>query len=86
MFVSENYYHDVFGDSFQDGNGYIDEQELDALLRDLYQTNKKVRRVFTQGDQTYSLLVHTEKSAMGRFKRSYDVWFGDRGTNKKRGG
>uniref|UniRef100_A0A3Q3MLJ6 Calbindin 2a n=1 Tax=Mastacembelus armatus TaxID=205130 RepID=A0A3Q3MLJ6_9TELE len=24
-----------------DGNGYIDEQELDALLRDLYQTNKK---------------------------------------------
>uniref|UniRef100_A0A8D0AXF5 Calbindin 2a n=1 Tax=Sander lucioperca TaxID=283035 RepID=A0A8D0AXF5_SANLU len=26
---------------FQDGNGYIDEQELDALLRDLYQTNKK---------------------------------------------
>lgn len=28
---------------FQDGNGYIDEQELDALLRDLYQTNKMVR-------------------------------------------
>lgn len=28
---------------FQDGNGYIDEQELDALLRDLYQKNKKVR-------------------------------------------
>uniref|UniRef100_A0A3B4XZV1 Calbindin 2a n=1 Tax=Seriola lalandi dorsalis TaxID=1841481 RepID=A0A3B4XZV1_SERLL len=28
-------------DFFQDGNGYIDEQELDALLRDLYQTNKK---------------------------------------------
>lgn len=27
----------------QDGNGYIDEQELDALLRDLYQKNKKVR-------------------------------------------
>uniref|UniRef100_A0A3Q4BV28 EF-hand domain-containing protein n=1 Tax=Mola mola TaxID=94237 RepID=A0A3Q4BV28_MOLML len=26
---------------FQDGNGYIDEQELDALLRDLYQKNKK---------------------------------------------
>uniref|UniRef100_A0A665UR93 Calretinin-like n=1 Tax=Echeneis naucrates TaxID=173247 RepID=A0A665UR93_ECHNA len=26
----------------KDGNGYIDEQELDALLRDLYQTNKKV--------------------------------------------
>uniref|UniRef100_A0AAX7V9N9 EF-hand domain-containing protein n=1 Tax=Astatotilapia calliptera TaxID=8154 RepID=A0AAX7V9N9_ASTCA len=25
----------------KDGNGYIDEQELDALLRDLYQTNKK---------------------------------------------
>uniref|UniRef100_A0A667WGQ2 Calbindin 2a n=1 Tax=Myripristis murdjan TaxID=586833 RepID=A0A667WGQ2_9TELE len=24
-----------------DGNGYIDEQELDALLRDLYQKNKK---------------------------------------------
>lgn len=29
--------------AFQDGNGYIDEQELDALLRDLYQKNKKVR-------------------------------------------
>uniref|UniRef100_A0A669DQA0 Calbindin 2a n=2 Tax=Oreochromis TaxID=8139 RepID=A0A669DQA0_ORENI len=29
----------------KDGNGYIDEQELDALLRDLYQTNKKVRWV-----------------------------------------
>lgn len=28
---------------FQDGNGYIDEQELDALLQDLYQKNKKVR-------------------------------------------
>uniref|UniRef100_A0A4W6DTY5 Calbindin 2a n=1 Tax=Lates calcarifer TaxID=8187 RepID=A0A4W6DTY5_LATCA len=27
--------------SLFDGNGYIDEQELDALLRDLYQTNKK---------------------------------------------
>uniref|UniRef100_A0A3P9BV96 Calbindin 2a n=1 Tax=Maylandia zebra TaxID=106582 RepID=A0A3P9BV96_9CICH len=39
--ASENYNHDVFGDSFQDGNGYIDEQELDALLRDLYQKNKK---------------------------------------------
>uniref|UniRef100_A0AAR2IH55 Calbindin 2a n=1 Tax=Pygocentrus nattereri TaxID=42514 RepID=A0AAR2IH55_PYGNA len=27
----------------KDGNGYIDEQELDALLRDLYEKNKKVR-------------------------------------------
>ena len=26
----------------QDGNGYIDEQELEALLRDLYQKNNKV--------------------------------------------
>uniref|UniRef100_A0A8B9RGB8 Calbindin 2a n=1 Tax=Astyanax mexicanus TaxID=7994 RepID=A0A8B9RGB8_ASTMX len=26
----------------KDGNGYIDEQELDALLRDLYEKNKKV--------------------------------------------
>uniref|UniRef100_A0A3B3YRJ1 EF-hand domain-containing protein n=1 Tax=Poecilia mexicana TaxID=48701 RepID=A0A3B3YRJ1_9TELE len=26
----------------QDGNGYIDEQELEALLRDLYQTKKDV--------------------------------------------
>uniref|UniRef100_A0A8B9KS21 Calbindin 2a n=1 Tax=Astyanax mexicanus TaxID=7994 RepID=A0A8B9KS21_ASTMX len=25
----------------KDGNGYIDEQELDALLRDLYEKNKK---------------------------------------------
>ncbi|CDQ57968.1 unnamed protein product [Oncorhynchus mykiss] len=30
-----------FPSSFQDGNGYIDEQELDALLRDLYEKNKK---------------------------------------------
>lgn len=70
MFVSENYNHDVFGDSFQDGNGYIDEQELDALLRDLYQTNKKVRGVFTQGDQSYSLLVHTDKSAREGLKET----------------
>lgn len=34
---------------FQDGNGYIDEQELDALLRDLYQKNKKVRGVCEKG-------------------------------------
>lgn len=26
----------------QDGNGYIDEQELDALLKDLYQKHKMV--------------------------------------------
>ncbi len=26
----------------QDGNGYIDEHELDALLRDLYQKHKMV--------------------------------------------
>uniref|UniRef100_A0A672ZV40 Calretinin-like n=1 Tax=Sphaeramia orbicularis TaxID=375764 RepID=A0A672ZV40_9TELE len=32
LFVKKFYY---------DGNGYIDEQELEALLRDLYQTNKK---------------------------------------------
>lgn len=28
---------------FQDGSGYIDENELDALLKDLYEKNKKVR-------------------------------------------
>uniref|UniRef100_A0A8C7V905 Calbindin 2a n=1 Tax=Oncorhynchus mykiss TaxID=8022 RepID=A0A8C7V905_ONCMY len=34
--------YDTFYPSFlQDGNGYIDEQELDALLRDLYEKNKK---------------------------------------------
>uniref|UniRef100_A0A8C7J9X6 Calbindin 2a n=2 Tax=Oncorhynchus TaxID=8016 RepID=A0A8C7J9X6_ONCKI len=34
--------YDTFYTSFlQDGNGYIDEQELDALLRDLYEKNKK---------------------------------------------
>uniref|UniRef100_A0A4W5QQ40 Calbindin 2a n=1 Tax=Hucho hucho TaxID=62062 RepID=A0A4W5QQ40_9TELE len=34
--------YDTFDPSFfQDGNGYIDEQELDALLRDLYEKNKK---------------------------------------------
>lgn len=27
---------------FQDGNGYIDEQELDALLKDLYKKHKMV--------------------------------------------
>lgn len=27
---------------FQDGNGYIDEHELDALLKDLCEKNKKV--------------------------------------------
>ncbi|XP_056334018.1 calretinin-like [Danio aesculapii] len=27
--------------SFKDGNGYIDEQELDALLKDLYEKNNK---------------------------------------------
>uniref|UniRef100_A0A669D7V1 Calbindin 2a n=1 Tax=Oreochromis niloticus TaxID=8128 RepID=A0A669D7V1_ORENI len=32
---------DKHGAEIKDGNGYIDEQELDALLRDLYQTNKK---------------------------------------------
>lgn len=26
----------------QDGSGYIDENELDALLKDLYEKNKKV--------------------------------------------
>lgn len=28
--------------SCQDGSGYIDENELDALLKDLYEKNKKV--------------------------------------------
>lgn len=28
--------------TFQDGNGYIDENELDALLKDLCEKNKKV--------------------------------------------
>lgn len=28
----------------QDGSGYIDENELDALLKDLYEKNKKVSR------------------------------------------
>jgi len=41
---------------FQDGNGYIDEQELDALLRDLYQTNKKVRPQAVTPRQTISTL------------------------------
>lgn len=31
--------------SRQDGNGYIDEQELDALLKDLCDKNKMVRDV-----------------------------------------
>lgn len=29
--------------AFKDGNGYIDEQELEALLKDLYEKNHKVR-------------------------------------------
>lgn len=36
-------YDTFYRSFFQDGNGYIDEQELDALLRDLYEKNKKVR-------------------------------------------
>lgn len=32
----------IFNDIFQDGNGYIDENELDALLKDLCEKNKKV--------------------------------------------
>lgn len=39
----KNQTHGISVAFFQDGNGYIDEQELDALLRDLYQSNKKVR-------------------------------------------
>uniref|UniRef100_A0A3B4AXX5 EF-hand domain-containing protein n=1 Tax=Periophthalmus magnuspinnatus TaxID=409849 RepID=A0A3B4AXX5_9GOBI len=31
----------IFNYYDKDGNGYIDEQELEALLRDLYQTNNK---------------------------------------------
>lgn len=32
----------LFNAIFQDGNGYIDENELDALLKDLCEKNKKV--------------------------------------------
>lgn len=32
----------IFNNIFQDGNGYIDENELDALLKDLCEKNKKV--------------------------------------------
>lgn len=32
----------IFNGIFQDGNGYIDENELDALLKDLCEKNKKV--------------------------------------------
>lgn len=32
----------IFNIIFQDGNGYIDENELDALLKDLCEKNKKV--------------------------------------------
>lgn len=32
----------LFNIIFQDGNGYIDENELDALLKDLCEKNKKV--------------------------------------------
>lgn len=32
----------TFNVIFQDGNGYIDENELDALLKDLCEKNKKV--------------------------------------------
>uniref|UniRef100_A0A8C5GAT3 Calretinin-like n=1 Tax=Gouania willdenowi TaxID=441366 RepID=A0A8C5GAT3_GOUWI len=38
MLNKSNIFYTCF---FQDGNGYIDEQELEALLRDLYQKNKK---------------------------------------------
>lgn len=34
----------------QDGSGYIDENELDALLKDLYEKNKKVSGARAWGD------------------------------------
>uniref|UniRef100_A0A8D0AXC8 Calbindin 2a n=1 Tax=Sander lucioperca TaxID=283035 RepID=A0A8D0AXC8_SANLU len=44
----------IFAFYDKDGNGYIDEQELDALLRDLYQTNKKNLTGYKQSIMTLS--------------------------------
>uniref|UniRef100_A0A3B3C361 Calbindin 2a n=1 Tax=Oryzias melastigma TaxID=30732 RepID=A0A3B3C361_ORYME len=39
--LTSEQFNSIFTYYDKDGNGYIDEQELEALLRDLYQTNKK---------------------------------------------
>uniref|UniRef100_A0A674CAV2 Calbindin 2a n=1 Tax=Salmo trutta TaxID=8032 RepID=A0A674CAV2_SALTR len=39
--LTSEQFNDIFTFYDKDGNGYIDEQELDALLRDLYEKNKK---------------------------------------------
>lgn len=46
--------------AFKDGNGYIDEQELEALLKDLYEKNHKVRK---EGSEiVYHFTVTNNKS------------------------
>uniref|UniRef100_A0A4W5R5M2 Calbindin 2a n=1 Tax=Hucho hucho TaxID=62062 RepID=A0A4W5R5M2_9TELE len=39
--LTSEQFNAIFAFYDKDGNGYIDEQELDALLRDLYEKNKK---------------------------------------------
>uniref|UniRef100_A0A8C6P8M4 Calbindin 2a n=1 Tax=Nothobranchius furzeri TaxID=105023 RepID=A0A8C6P8M4_NOTFU len=43
--LTSEQFNSIFNYYDKDGNGYIDEHELEALLRDLYQTNKKVREL-----------------------------------------
>ncbi|XP_067091184.1 calbindin 2a isoform X2 [Osmerus mordax] len=43
MKMNTEQFNAIFKFYDKDGNGYIDEQELDALLRDLHTKNKKVR-------------------------------------------
>ncbi|MEQ2274995.1 Calretinin, partial [Xenotaenia resolanae] len=40
--LTSEQFNSIFNYYDKDGNGYIDEQELEALLRDLYQTKKDV--------------------------------------------
>jgi len=57
----------IFNVIFQDGNGYIDEHELDALLKDLCEKNKKViQRAFFPLEIRFNLdfkdtLIHSIK-------------------------
>lgn len=45
----------------QDGNGYIDEQELDALLKDLYQKHKMVIfSIYWKNSDLVKLIIYVE--------------------------
>lgn len=56
----------------QDGSGYIDENELDALLKDLYEKNKKVNnRVW----RPRKVVLGQERGFSGRVEKECGVYF-----------